>query len=231
VAAPTSAYLIDKVLQAVQDTSFDRIDDVLAAINRGLIRTALRVQVPSLIVREPAPGFTIAAGQNVVTGPTTMLKHVLHAWNETAKCRVKIHKSLSLFLSRYPSMDETGHVTEICVKVPNRIFCHPAPAANQVLNPFIYLSQPTLFTRDGDETLDWLEPSLQVDLLTNYAAAHLFNLKEDGIADSKENTKLYLALYEGAVAELAELVGEPEVEPDFVPGGEGDHFDIDNELL
>lgn len=241
MAAPSSKYLIDEVLKRVRDVSFSRKADILPAMNKALRTLARDHPFPALFVTEPQE-LTCPADSISASLPSDFSHHLVHAYNSTNTLyggRVKIWRSFAHFKQRFNDFDHSSPVRHVC-PVGNRIWYQGVPASDETLK-VMYTTPPVLYDSDlaanvevgGVVTqravIDWIPEDYQEELIVNFAAAELWDIREQGVDGSKVNYNKYISRYDLAVEKLETVLFDIKVDegPDFVPntmwsGLEGD---------
>lgn len=210
--------IIDAVVDAIQDESFERAD-ILAYINKAVDEIAAQYALPELTV---FGNINVEGGKFLVALPDNYLSNLFHAVNLTTGKEVDVMSELANFLLKFKALDKSDNVTHVCVH-GRKLYYQGIPTSTQVIRAF-YTSRPEPFKENSE--IEYIPAQLQRDLLFNYACAECFNLIEDGIDGTKVNQNKYLGFYTAALAKLSNFIEPRQATPDFIPGDEEHERDI-----
>src|SRR6056297_3434242 len=104
--------ILDLVQRKIQDESYDRTDDLLPMVNKGIREIAIRVKLPDLFTYGTV---TCLADSFSADMPENYMSHLSYAYNTTHDTRVKVW-SFSYLLAKFPRMETTGWVSHIANK-------------------------------------------------------------------------------------------------------------------
>lgn len=227
MTAPSSQYLISRVMDNVNDPAFSREGDILPALNKCLRILSRTIKFPDLF--SGLTDVTCDAGEVSTDMPDDFGHHIVHAKNTTNSVlngRVKIWRSFAQFSARFFDFDHYPPVAHVC-PVGKKLWFQGKPTSDETLQ-ILYTKAPTLYTIDGRENtlttdpakiaiIDWIPEDFQEDLLVNYASAEMWKRREQGFQGSRANYNKYITDFDEAKEALLDHLGPLQVDegPDF----------------
>ena len=176
-----------EVMNLCPDGSYDA-DTVDEYINQCLIYSAAEVAIPSL---KRLGVVTTVVGREYVSIGTIegyAFNGVLRRVSDSDGNEATIHENLEALMNRWPSMDNTGDVTDVALE-GNMLWYQKSPSVAENLT-LVYYSNPDRLTADAD-TPEHFPEHLHRKLFVNGAAWMIWDQKEEGVDQQKPNTVNY----------------------------------------
>ena len=201
--------LIEQVAWKIQDSSYSH-PMILARINKGVRRIAGMIDLPDLKSSD-----TVVTNTNPYVDLPSSAGNIFHRKEKSLffvasqgqDQELNIMDSWIKFLAKYPRLDETGDVTDVCVR-GGRLYYQPIPTSTETLDLHFFRRPVDMVSESNDEP-DGIPDHLQEDLLVYFACWDIFKEIEEGEGKTPDTDK-YHSLFAGAVAELQRFVGLPD---------------------
>lgn len=226
--------LVSRIQSKVQDPSFDPDQDIVPRINQGVGEIASRIALPSLTSLS-----TVTCGDGPNTDvPSDFHANLHHAYNQTTGWYIRVVKSLTDLMAKFPAMNNEGSVTHIC-RHGDQFYFQNAPGSSSAETILVaYSTSPPSFSFGSTTSIDCIPHELQTQLLVPYACREIYDEIEDGVEGVKVNWNTQNKLFEQAMEMLRQFLGVQPGTPTFVmeaEAGEG-YFspagrDVDDYLI
>jgi len=214
--------IIEQIAHIVQDPSYSH-PMLLAKANDGIGRVAALVDLPDLKssaevatdTSNPFVALPTVAGNTFHVGKKDALFFVASQGQGVER---NIVESWIKFLQKYPRLDETGDVIDVCVRA-NLLYYQGVPSTADTLDVHFY-RKPVVMVNPSDEP-DGIPDHLQRNLLVNFGCWDCYSEIEDDESGRTPNTDKYEKRFYQAVSELKAYLGVPDARPE--------HYEYDTE--
>lgn len=219
--------LVNRVKRIIQDGSFDD-SDILGFLNGGVSLLSGGPELPKGGRLAPLPllhssgTVTAAIDATMATMPATYHRNLKLIVNATTGLRVKVWPSFAKYMNKYPAMDVTGSVTDVCL-VGRSLYYQGQPSTAEILTAYFNrLPVDMSLTAGATQTEpDGIPSELRFDLLVNYACREIFSIIDGDGGEMGATIAKHDRLYQMALQNLARSIGDQDGEA-FNIGDDGD---------
>lgn len=202
----TSRSLSDKVLDKVQDGSYDW-EDVVELFNDCLLELAGERLFPEL---EEVLDIQTDSSSDHVRLPADFHRNLRYCHSITHNRPIKIEGSVIQMYRQFSQLDQSGVVKMVAIK-GRELHYQRIPQSAETLRINYYKYPPRLLTRNDKPS--FIPYSFAKRLLVHYACREIFDEIEDGVEGQKVNTLYHNKHYEEAKEALFLYLGPEEREP------------------
>jgi len=203
--------LEESIGEIVQDSSFDGTQ-TRRLINRAIQSIAGAVDLPELVKTDTV---LTTGSSSSASLPAAYMKGLFFVGSANQNRRIgdRIgYRSYNRFLRRWPdpALDKAGPIVDVAVKGTSLVY-QPCVADTLTLQ---FYRKPAALTGASD-SVEAIPAHLQEGLIVNFVCREIYSRIEDGVEGKKVNTAYHAALYNQALSDLRDFIGQDD-EPEYV---------------